>query len=116
MSYRGLDEKPGRGSLIGPIIHSLMPGAKSTRPALRDAAPGRKSRRRGVAQQLGAVGQRRGIPSLRGQRHHPGSGIEIEEGSQDRRSADAIEDGVMHLGDQRRALAFEVVEALAKTQ
>jgi hypothetical protein len=69
-------------------------------------------RRRGVAQQLGAVGQWCGIPSLRGQRHHPGSGIEIEEGSQDGRSADAIENGVMHLGDQRRAFARQTFDQI----
>jgi hypothetical protein len=52
------------------------------------------------------------MPSLGGQRHHPGSGIEIEEGSQDGRPADAIEDGVMHLGDQRRAFAGQTFDQI----
>ncbi len=107
-------EEPGRWllaparqlSIVHPEVgHRLHPGVQR--------APGvtwlPHERGRRVPQHLGVGGQRGWAP-FRRQRHHPGSRVQVHERRQHRGTAHPVEDGVMHLGNQRRATPLEPLD------
>ena len=77
-------------------LHPRVEGGEHPRRLVRQ-------RRRGVAQHLRAPRERRRVPRLRRPGHDAGPGAQVQEGGQDRGATDAVENGVMHLGEQRGA-------------
>ena len=107
-------EEPGRRLLAPrrqlPVVH---PEVGHRLHAGLQRAQGRtrlpRQRRGRVAQHLRVGRQRRRVP-LRRQRHDARSRGEVEERRQHGSTAHPVEDGVMHLGDQRRAVTLEPLD------
>ena len=107
-------EEPGRRLLAASrqlavvhaqIRHRLDPGLQGAEG--RSRLPGQ--RRGGVAQHL-RVGRQGGRVPFGGQLHQAGPRRQVQERRQHRGAADPVEDGVVHLGHQRRALPLEALD------
>ena len=87
------------------VRHRLHTGLQ--RAQRRSRLPGQ--RRCGVAQHLRVGRQRCRVP-LRRQLHNAGARRQVQEGRQHGRAAHPVEDGVVHLGHQCRALPLEPLD------